>query len=116
MTNESVTNSLGAYLAEFNPEKIPDSSRTESKRAVLDFLGVALRGSCEDAGRIAADFASSQFGSGAALVLGRRNRLAPVGAAFANGTAGHALDYDDIGLNVGHPTTAILPAALAVAE
>jgi len=38
-------------------------------------------------------------------------------AALANGAASHALDYDDTHFaHVGHPSVAILPAALAVAE
>jgi 2-methylcitrate dehydratase PrpD len=42
--------------------------------------------------------------------------LAPTAAALVNGTAGHALDYDDIGLGAGHISVSILPAAFAVAE
>jgi 2-methylcitrate dehydratase PrpD len=49
-------------------------------------------------------------------VIGAGLRLAPALAALANGTAGHALDFDDIGLGAGHVSVAILPAALAVAE
>ena len=38
-------------------------------------------------------------------------------AALINGTAGHALDYDDAHTTMGgHPTVPVLPAALAVAE
>lgn len=38
-------------------------------------------------------------------------------AALVNGTAAHALDYDDISWTLyGHPSVAILPALLAVAE
>jgi 2-methylcitrate dehydratase PrpD len=43
-------------------------------------------------------------------------RLSPALAALANGTAGHALDFDDIGLGAGHVSVAVMPAALAVAE
>jgi 2-methylcitrate dehydratase PrpD len=50
------------------------------------------------------------------VVGGGGERLAPPLAALVNGTAGHALDYDDIGLAAGHVSTAIIPAALAVAE
>jgi len=37
--------------------------------------------------------------------------------ALVNGTASHALDYDDVHFAfLGHPTAPVLPAVLAVAE
>ena len=62
---------------------------------------------------------------GAATVIGSSLRVAPRFAAFANGVAVHADDYDDTQLAVAkdrvyglltHPTAPALPAALAVAE
>src|SRR5262249_22908801 len=50
-------------------------------------------------------------------VVGRPERLPPLAAALANGTASHALDYDDVNsAMMGHPTVAILAALLALAE
>jgi 2-methylcitrate dehydratase PrpD len=49
-------------------------------------------------------------------VIGGGVRLTPSLAALVNGTAGHALDFDDIGIGAGHVSVAIMPAALAVAE
>ena len=38
-------------------------------------------------------------------------------AALINGSAGHALDYDDVHLLMpGHPTVPVVPALLALAE
>ena len=38
-------------------------------------------------------------------------------AALANGTAAHALDYDDVQQSLsGHPSVPVLPAALGLAE
>ncbi|MDX1485128.1 MAG: MmgE/PrpD family protein, partial [Alphaproteobacteria bacterium] len=60
-----------------------------------------------------------------ALVIGSDMRIAPRFAAFANGVAIHADDYDDTQLAVAkdrvyglltHPTAPCLPAALAIAE
>lgn len=86
------------------------------RHAVLDLFGVVIAGADEEAGRIALDYARSQGGAGPAAVLGGRTRLAPSLAALVNGTAGHALDYDDIGLGAGHISVAILPSVWAVAE
>jgi len=50
----------------------------------------------------------------AALYLSGERCPAPE-AAWINGTAAHALDYDDVGLR-GHPSTVLVPAILAEAE
>ena len=47
-------------------------------------------------------------------VFHRRDRAAPE-AAWINGTAGHALDYDDVAVR-GHASTVLVPAILAEAE
>lgn len=86
------------------------------KQAVLDLFGVIVAGTGEQAGRLALDYARSQAATGPAAVLATGTRLAPSLAALVNGTAGHALDYDDIGLGAGHISVAILPAVFAVAE
>jgi len=50
-------------------------------------------------------------------VIGSTLRLPALSAALLNGTAAHALDYDDVNLAMpGHPTVAVLPAVLALAE
>ena len=50
----------------------------------------------------------------ATLTFGTRKATAPE-AAWINGTAAHALDYDDVSLR-GHPSTVLVPAILAEAE
>jgi len=87
------------------------------KHAVLDLVGCIVAGADEEAGRLAASYVVSQSGPGRAAVLGAgRGRLSPAFASLANGTAGHALDFDDIGVGVGHVSVAIIPGVLAVAE
>jgi 2-methylcitrate dehydratase PrpD len=129
-----VTRELARFVAGY-PATVSERAGREVGRAVLDLLGVMLVGSREPAARLMLDYAVSQgtvpswggvSASGAAAsqgaprdgatVIGAGVRLGPPLAALVNGTAGHALDYDDIGLAAGHVSTAIVPAALAVAE
>ncbi|MFH1293256.1 MAG: MmgE/PrpD family protein [Pseudomonadota bacterium] len=42
-------------------------------------------------------------------------KTSPYVAALANGTMGHALDYDDMG-SFGHPSVVLAPAVLAIGE
>ena len=56
-------------------------------------------------------------GADRVTVLGRAERLDPLGAAFVNAIGGNLLDYDDTHLRtVIHPTAPVAPAALALAE
>ena len=58
-----------------------------------------------------------QGGAPVATVPGRAERLPVLAAALVNGAAAHALDFDDVNLAMpGHPSVAILPALLALAE
>ncbi|HYZ69933.1 MAG TPA: MmgE/PrpD family protein, partial [Mycobacterium sp.] len=70
----------------------------------------------EPASRISLEYGRLHAPTGPAAVFGAGVRLAPGLAALVNGTAGHALDFDDIGLGAGHVSVAMLPAVLAVAE
>lgn len=110
----------GTVLAEFicnTPESdVPEAARAEARRGLVNHLGVTLRGSQEEAAIIARRFALEHYGHGTATVLGCSQRSSAVGAAFVNGVAGHAAEFDDIGLDIGHPSAAVLPAALAAAE
>ena len=50
-------------------------------------------------------------------MIGRSLRLPVYHAALVNGTASHALDYDDVNYALKeHPTVPVLPALLALAE
>jgi 2-methylcitrate dehydratase PrpD len=52
---------------------------------------------------------------GQSPVWGTAERLAPSRAALVNGTAAHALDYDDAGLTMPvHPSAVLWPAVLAL--
>ncbi|MEX0801580.1 MAG: MmgE/PrpD family protein [Dehalococcoidia bacterium] len=111
----NVSDRLARFLA--GTETVPDDALEAAKRAVLDTLGVALAGSREESARIAADRAREHAGREESTVLGQGFR-APVGeAAFVNGIAAHALDFDDVSLPMrGHPSAPLLPAVLALGE
>jgi 2-methylcitrate dehydratase PrpD len=56
-------------------------------------------------------------GARQASLIGHRERLPILSAALVNGAAAHALDYDDVNMAMpGHPSVAILPGLLALAE
>ena len=113
----SVIEQLAAYAAAEAFDKLPEAAVGAARRAILDTLGVMLAGSAEvTAGRVRAAIAH-RGGNGEAVVAGTALRAPAEDAALANGTAAHALDYDDVQASLsGHPSAPVLPAALALAE
>lgn len=107
----SLTRTLAEFVAS-DPGKIPDRCLYGARIGMLDCLGVMVAGACEDATKIvSAMVAASVANDGAPEIPSGRN-LAPADAALVNGTAAHALDYDDVGMD-GHPSAALTPAILA---
>ena len=110
-----------AHIAEFVTksrwEDCPAEAVETARRAILDCLGVMLAGSVEPAARIVVDVARAEGGSPLATVVGTPLRTGAVWAALANGTAAHALDFDDTNFAMmGHPSAPVLSAALAAGE
>ena len=112
-----VTRALANYSSNLNFDAIPRDVRTVAKHCLLDWLGVSLAGSREEAGRIVAEEALEQGGAPQATLIGVGSRTSIAQAALVNGTASHALDYDDVHFAfLGHPTVTVLPAVVALAE
>ena len=105
------------YIVASRFEDIPAKARTVAKGAMLDCLGVALAGARHPAGDIPAEWARAAAGAGRATVWGQDFKTSTHDAALVNGTAAHALDYDDVtwGL-IGHPSVSLVPAVLALGE
>jgi 2-methylcitrate dehydratase PrpD len=94
----------------------PAAARAAAARALLDTVGVTLAGAAEPAARIVQRVVA-QDGAGPCRVLGTALRSSAAQAALANGTAAHALDYDDMCfVSLAHPSAPLVAAALAAAE
>ncbi|MFN0069916.1 MAG: MmgE/PrpD family protein, partial [Chloroflexota bacterium] len=96
-----------------------------AKRSILDGLGLALAGSRSQASEILRAHVLDLAGRPDATVIGTKLAAPARFAAFLNGVAIHADDYDDTQLATSadrvyglltHPTAPVLPAALAIAE
>jgi len=111
---------LEALIAEcraMSSSSLPPAAVESAKHSILDWVGVTLRGAREPAPKILAAEASAMGSARAATLIGSCDRTSVLWATLVNGTAGHALDYDDTNLLMpGHPTAPILPALLAQAE
>jgi len=99
--SNSKEKSLTAYVADFitrtRTKDIPADVMRLGKRSILDGIGLALAGSVAESGHIVRKHLQS-LGCNAAkgcTVIGTGMKMPARFAAFANGVAIHADDYDD---------------------
>lgn len=112
-----LTRTLAGAAAAVAYEALPGPIRELARQCVLDYFGVALAGAGDALVGILSDEMSAAGGVAEASLVGRAARLPVLSAALVNGAASHALDYDDVNLAMpGHPSVAILPALVALAE
>ena len=109
------TETIARWIVNTTYEDIPPEAIRVANESCFDVLGVILAGSVQPVGGIIQQYVADQGGVQEATVLSSGHRSSLANVALANGTMGHALDFDDFG-GFGHPTVAIFPALLAVGE
>jgi 2-methylcitrate dehydratase PrpD len=113
----NLTQVLARQSAALEYDAMPAEAHELARQCVLDYFGVALAGAGDQLVRLLLDELAEAGGAPQASVIGRQTRLPAVATALVNGAAGHALDYDDVNMAMpGHPSVAILPGLLALAE
>jgi 2-methylcitrate dehydratase PrpD len=113
----NATSLLADFVAKSRWDDCPAPAVNAARRAILDCLGVMLAGSKEPAARILQSVALAEGGAPLCTVVGAGRRTGAVWAALCNGTAAHALDFDDTNFTLlGHPSAPVLAAALAAGE
>lgn len=108
-----LTQELGAYVAQLGFEQIPADAHAVIDTGFTDCVGVLLAGRNEPAPRMLQQMLEPHGGP-ATLLFGTAKASAAE-AAWINGVAAHALDFDDVALR-GHPSTVLVPAILAEGE
>src|ERR1700737_1761190 len=112
-----LTLALAKEASALGYDELPAPARELARQCVLDYLGVAIAGAEDPLVRILLDELTDAAGAPQASVIGHEVRLPALSAALVNGAAAHALDYDDVNMAMpGHPSVAILPGLLALAE
>ena len=109
----ALTTGLARFVAGLRYEDVPAEARTQVALGFTDCVGVMIAGSGEDAVRIITTTLAPPPGE-ATLTFGPSSAPA-LTAALINGTAAHALDYDDVA-HRGHPSAVLVPAILAEAQ
>ncbi len=125
-SDTKITDEVVAFVEAATFSDFPAEAIRIGKRCVLDGLGLMLAGSAQDCTRIVREFSLNSGQGSEATAFGKDSvKLSAALAALVNGTAGHAMDWDDTQLSttpdrtfglLTHPTIPPLAASLAVAE
>lgn len=109
-----LTRELGAFIAGSATRPLPGAVLATVRSAFADTVCVAIAGAGEAAPTLLRRVLSPAGGD--ALLLGSSERAGALDAAWINGTAAHALDFDDLAERGGHVSAVLVPAVLAEAE
>jgi len=110
-----LTFKLARHISGYRDANLDAPALIVAKQCILDWFGVTIAGRDEPVARLLRDELATSVRAQSSIV-GSTFKCAVADAALVNGATSHALDYDDVHPLIGHPTAAILPAALAVGE
>lgn len=111
--SEPLTRSLGTFVSNLRLSLIPADALEVVHTGFADSVATLIAGSIEDPPKILQATLAPPPGDATLYLVGPR--VPAPEAAWINGTAAHALDYDDVALR-GHPSTVLVPAILAEGE
>jgi 2-methylcitrate dehydratase PrpD len=112
-----LAHAIAERIHRLRDEDLTPAALEWTRAAFIDTVGVTLAGIVEDAPRMLRRVPGIAASSGPSLIFASHRRTSPLDAALVNGTASHALDYDDVsGVLGGHPSVMLIPPMLALAE
>lgn len=118
---QDITMAFARWVSETPASRIDPVARRWAAQALLDWGAVAVAGAHEPLAEMLIEELAAPQGAPAdtapCRLFGTGRRASLGDAALINGAFGHALDYDDVNRRMhGHPTAAIAPAVVALAE
>jgi len=112
-----LTRDIAQFAIGASGDEVSKQARAVMALSIMDWFSVAIAGKDEPVTRILFQFIQKEGGAAQSSILGSSTKYPARAAAFANGVASHALDYDDTHFAyVGHPSAVIVSATLALAE
>lgn len=116
--SRTVSGQISEYLIEMRGRKISNKVRGLAKNFLADTFACILAGANERPAILAGEYVEQIGAKKTATILGKKAKGADAyHCALVNGIAAHFHDYDDVCTTmIGHPSVAVLPAALALGE
>jgi len=101
----------------FEKRQLTKKAVAQARACILDAIGVTLAGVPEPCTQILLKTPGVATAPGPALLFGSARRTSALDAALINGTASHALDFDDFsGIMGGHHSVPLVSMLFALAE
>ena len=117
MVSNSIIQCLSEGATSIEFDGIPKRILSIAKRCIIDVSAVTLAGAQTETAKNVQTLVQENYGVGQCSVIGTECQITAPGAALANGTAAHVLDFDDNAYaGIVHGTAAIFPAVLATAQ
>jgi 2-methylcitrate dehydratase PrpD len=108
---------LAEKICAFRVEDMTARALSEARTAIIDTIACTLSGIPEPCCQILLETPGVAEAPGPALVFGTSHRTSALDAALINGTASHALDYDDVsGVLGGHHSAPVTAPIFALGE
>ena len=115
--NPGVTERLARLVVDTRWTDLPAEVAHAAKRSFLNFFAVALTGCRNETFEIALGTLAAFSGDRQATLIGRRERVDALSAAFLNAAGANVLDFCDTHVPTAiHPTAPLAPALLALGE
>lgn len=113
-----LTQLVGEFIAGMSYAKLPPDAVATARNGLTDLAAVTILGRDMPVVRVLKSMATTLRRGGEACVCFTTEGASAVEAALISGAAGHALDYDDIGIGVhpAHPSVVLGSAVLAEGE
>lgn len=121
-----LTRYVGEFILNTRYEEIPAEVIALGKKSILDGLGLAVAGAKAPSGPLVLEYLRGEGNcAGSYSVLGTSLKTSARSAAFANGVAMHAEDFDDTQLAgepsrvyglLCHPTSPVLPPTVVLTQ
>jgi 2-methylcitrate dehydratase PrpD len=108
---------LAAKICGFGKHQVTQRALAQARAGIIDTVGVTLAGMPESCTQILLRTPGVAEAPGQSLIFGTDRRTSALDATLVNGTASHALDYDDFSSVLGgHQSVPLVAALLALAE
>ncbi|HCO13000.1 MAG TPA: 2-methylcitrate dehydratase [Gemmatimonadetes bacterium] len=114
---ETASIRLSRFAAETSIAGLSSELAGDVVNRLVDLIGVALAAVGDPTAKAVEETVIAWGGEGTSTTFGSGLQLSATSAALINGTLAHALDFDDTHLpSIVHPSSSVIPAALAVGE
>ena len=115
--SQTVIQRLAERIRSFGDKNVTKQAIELSRTAIIDTIGVTLAGSVEPCATNLLRTPGIAEAPGPCALFGTKRKTSALDATFFNGTASHALDYDDFSQPMGgHQSAPLVAPLLAVAE